>query len=506
VTTVREPAAAAPSHAATAVEVPPSCRVSILAGDSHQIDLVLPSAVPLTTLLEPTVIAINKVLRGRGATELPPSAYEFARAAGMTALASDVSLAGHNIADGDVLALVPAGSAERYGPVVENVSTALAQYASDHFVRVTARTALAVAVVIIGAALAVAGGLLWRLRWAHDSAVLVPILFAAATIGLLVTVAIGARVGAGRIVTDGAAWAALVAAGLAAATTPPGGSPGAPHAFLGAATALAGVWLLVRFTGRYWTAAAAIMTAGFGSAVIALVRMYWDVPAPRIGVAVLVAVLVAVSAAPTIALRMANVPRQTFGSITGRDIFARAPGQPEDTISPVEDGLPSDVTLTGEQVAAAARKSNTVLTGVLLGVAAVAVPAAWIAVTPHADQEWAQLVVLAAVAAILILRARAFRDRRHAIILVGIAVTALIGAAAKYGLAAAADDTAATLIAAGAALGIAALGLIAATVVPPRIFSPPVRKVVEYTEYILLALVIPFAAWALGILQYIRYH
>jgi len=157
-------------------------------------------------------------------------------------------------------------------------------------------------------------------------------------------------------------------------------------------------------------------------------------------------------------------------------------------------------------VAAAARKSNTVLTGVLLGVAALAVPASWVAVTPHGEREWAQLVVLGAVAAILILRARAFRDRRHAIILVAIAVTALIGAAAKYGLQSAANDTSATLFAAGAALGIAALGLVAATVVPPRVFSPPVRKIVEYTEYILLALVVPFAAWALGILQYIRYH
>ena len=505
-TTVREPAPSQASRTSTPVEVPPSCRVSILAGDSHQIDLVLPSAAPLNTLVDPTVIAINKVLRGRGAAELPPAAYEFARAAGMSALASDVSLAGHNIADGDVLALVPAGRAERYGPVVENVSTALAQYASDHFVRVTAQTALTVAVVIIGGALGVASMLLWRLRWAHESAVLVPILFAAVTIGLLVTVAIGARVGAGRVVTDGAAWAALGAAGLAAATIPPGGSPGAPHAFLAAATALAGVWLLVRFTGRYWTAGAAIITSGFGAAVVALVRMYWDVPGPRIAVAVLVAVLVAVSAAPTISLRMANVPRQTFGSITGRDIFARVPGQPEDTVSPVEEGPPSDVTLSGEQVAAAARKSNTVLTGVLLGVAALAVPASWVAVTPDGEREWAQLVVLGAVAAILLLRARAFRDRRHAIILVAIAVTALIGAATKYGLHAAPDDSSATLIAAGAALGIAALGLVAATVVPPRVFSPPVRKIVEYTEYILLALVVPFAAWALGILQYIRYH
>ena len=288
---------------------------------------------------------------------------------------------------------------------------------------------------------------------------------------------------------------------------PPGGSPGAPHAFLAAATALAGVWLLVRFTGRYWTAAAAIVTAGFGVAVVALVRMYWDVPGPRIAVAVLVAVLVAVSAAPTIALRMANVPRQTFGSITGRDIFARAPGQPEDTVSPVEDGPPSDVTLTGEQVAAAARKSNTVLTGVLLGVAAVAVPAAWVAV------DTARRAGVGAAGG-------ARRGCRHSRSCAP-GHFAIDGTRSSWspsrsprcsapppstGCMPLPTDTAATLIAAGVALGIAALGLVAATVVPPRVFSPPVRKVVEYTEYILLALVVPFAAWALGLLQYIRYH
>ncbi|MFZ0831617.1 MAG: EsaB/YukD family protein, partial [Mycobacterium sp.] len=172
-TTFRTPAAT-PAHAAAPPAVPPSCRVSILAGDSHQIDLVLPAVAPLSTLAEPTVAAINKVLRGRGAAELPSAAYEFARAAGISALASDVSLTGHNIVDGDILVLMPAGTAERYGPVVENVSTALAQYAAKHFVRVSAETAVMVAVGIMGAALAVAASLLWRLRWAADGALLVP--------------------------------------------------------------------------------------------------------------------------------------------------------------------------------------------------------------------------------------------------------------------------------------------------------------------------------------------
>ena len=72
-TTVREPASSPARRAETPVEVPPSCRVSILAGESHQIDLVLPSAAPLNTLVDPTVIAVNKALRGRGAAELPPA-------------------------------------------------------------------------------------------------------------------------------------------------------------------------------------------------------------------------------------------------------------------------------------------------------------------------------------------------------------------------------------------------------------------------------------------------
>ena len=424
----------------------------------------------------------------------------------MSALASDVSLAGHNIVDGDILVLMPAGSAERYGPVVENVSTALAQYASEHFVRVTAEAALAVAVAIMGGALAVAATLLWRLRWALESSVLVPAVLAGTAVVLIGVAVLGARLGAPRVVGDGAAWAAAGLATLAAATVPPDGSPGAPHAFLAAVTAVAGTWLLVKLTGRYTSAAAAVITAGAGAIAVSAIRMYWAVPGPRLAVGLLVAMLIAVAAAPAVALWLAKVPRQTFGSITGRDIFARAPGQPEDTVSPVEVGPPTDVTLTGEQVAGAARRSNAVLTGVLLGIAAITVPSALVALTPGVNQQWAQLVVVGMVAAILMLRARAFRDRRHAIILVIAATAALIGGAARYGFHAVATDTAAALTAGGTAIGIAVAGLLAATIVPPRVFSPPVRKIVEYTEYVLLAAIVPFAAWAIGLLHYIRYH
>jgi ESX secretion system protein EccD len=488
-----------------AAVVPSSARVSILVGDAHQVDVVLPSAVQLSALTDATVDAVNKVLRGRAADGLPTGAYEFARAAGMTALSGDLSLGGHNIADGELLALVPAQSARRYGPIVENVSTALARYATEHFPMVTGQAAVVVAAGISGAALATAGALVWRMRWASDASLLSPAVFVGAAVLLIVAAMLCARVGVARVVVDGAAWAGVIALVLAAATLPHGRHPGASHAFLASWVAAVAVVLLARFTGRHWAPAAAVLTVVTATIPAAAVRMFWTVPGPRIAVCVLLGVLIAVTIAPTVGLRMARVPRQSFGSITGRDLFARAPGQPEDTVSPVESA-PHDITLRGEQVAEVARRSNTVLTGVLAGIGVVAVAASICAISPGRPRQWPLVVVVAIVAVILVLRARAFRDRRHAIIVVSAAALSLIAIPAHYGFAAAPTATATGLASAGAVLAVALGALLAGSVVPSHVFSPPVREAMEYLEYILVALVVPFAGWAIGLLHYVRYH
>jgi type VII secretion integral membrane protein EccD len=504
--TAVRPGVPSPSPAAgDAPLVPASCRVSILVGDSHQIDLVLPSAVPLSALTDATRDAANRVLRTRGDDELARGSYEFTRVAGMTALAPDLSLAAQGIADGELLALVPAGSAQRYGPNIENVSTALARFAQEHFPVVSARDAVAVGAALTVAALAVAAVIVWRLRWASDGNWVPAAVFTAVAAGLIVAALVCSRTAAPRSVVDGTAWAGLVAAALAGATGPHGAHPSAPHAFLACLVTIVGALMLVRFTGRHQTAAAAVITvaaAGFGAATV---RMFFDVPGQRIAIVMLIAVLVAARAAPTMGLWMAKVPRQSFGSITGRDLFARAPGQPEDTVSPVESAA-HDVTLRGEQVAEVAQRSNRVLTGTLLGVGAVELVSSWFAIAPGSGSQWPSVTVVAVVAIILVLRARAFRDRRHAITVVCAASLSLIAVPAHYGLHAAPTDTATGLWAAGAVLAVALAALIAGAAVPSHIFSPPVRQVVEFVEYILMALVIPFSAWAIGLLHYIRYH
>jgi type VII secretion integral membrane protein EccD len=410
----------------------------------------------------------------------------------MTGLAADLSLAAQGVADGELLALVPARAAQRYGPTVENVSTALARFAQEHFPVVSGRDAVAVGAALTAAALAVAAVIVWRLRWASEGNWVPAAVFAAAAAVLIVAALICSRTAAQRSVVDGTAWAGLVAAVLAGATGPHGANPSAPHAFLASLVTIVGAFMLARFTGRrHQTAAAAV-------------RMFFEVPGQRIAIVMLIAVLVAARAAPAMGLWMARVPRQSFGSITGRDLFARAPGQPEDTVSPAESAA-HDVTLRGEQVAEVGR-SNRVLTGTLLGVGAVELVSSWFAIAPGSGSQWPSVAVVAAVALILVLRARAFRDRRHAITVVCAASLSLIAVPAHYGLHAAPTDTATGLWAAAAVLAVAVAGLVAGATVPSHIFSPPVRQVVEYVEYVLMALVIPFSAWAIGLLHYIRYH
>src|SRR5271163_3947611 len=503
-TTVSSAGAPATAPPATGPAVPASCRVSLLVGSSHQIDLVLPAAVPLAALTDATRDAVNRYLRSAGTDELPHGAYVFTRAVGSTALAAELSLAAQGVADADLLAFVPAAAAQRYEPNIENVSTAIARWAKNHFPTVTTRDAVAVAVGLTVVALAVSGLIIWRLRWSGGGGWLAPGIFAATATVLVAAAMLGARMGAQRFVIGAMTWSALAAA-VAAGATGPGAHPGAPHAFLAALVAVVGALLLARFTGRYWVGVSAVITVAAAVFAAATVRMFLAIPGQRIAVVMLVAALVASRAAPALGLRMARVPKQSFGSITGRDLFSRAPGQPEDTVSPLPDA-PHDITLRGEQIAEVALRSNRVLTGALLGIAVVQVAASWLAIHPGVGSQWPCAAVVAVVALIAVLRARAFRDRRHAITVVCGAALSLIALPAHYGLAAGGVSTATGLTSAAVVLGVAVCALSAGAVVPSHIFSEPIREVVEYSEYLATTLIIPFSAWAIGLLHYIRYH
>jgi type VII secretion integral membrane protein EccD len=485
--------------------IPASARVSLLVGADHQIDLLLPAAVPLNRLADPTRDAINQRLRSIGAEELPAGAFVFARAAGMTLLTGNLSLAAQGINDGDLLAFVPAASAQRYEPNIENVSAAIARWAKQHFPAVTAIDAVHVAIVLTMVALTVSGLLVWRLRWAGPGGWLTPVIFGATGVILAVTALLSTRMGADEVTVSALTWAALSALVITGACAPPGAHPGAPHAFLAAAVALVAAAGLGKLTGRYWVATTTVVVVSVAVLGAAVARMFFEVPGQRIAVVVLVGVLTVSLAAPAIGRRLARVPRQSFESVTGKDMYERSPADPEDTISPVADS-PRDITLTGAQVGEVARRSNRVLMGVLLGNAAAQLVASWCAIHPGVGTQWRFVVVTATIAVIAVLRARAFRDRRHAITVVAGAALSLFAVPAHFGFAAHPPSTAAELWAAGATLAIALGAVLAGAIVPTRMFSEPVREVAEYLEYVATALVVVFAAWSIDLIQFVRYH
>jgi type VII secretion integral membrane protein EccD len=385
------------------------------------------------------------------------------------------------------------------------VSAAIARWAKQHFPAVTPQDAARVAVALTLVAIAVAGLLVWRLRWAASGGWLAATVFGATAVVLAVTTLLCARLGADRFTVGATTWAGLAALVAAGATAPPGAHPGAPHAFLAAAVALVAAAGLGKLTGRYWTATTAVVVVSVAVLGASIARMFFDVPGQRIAVVVLVGVLTVSLAAPGIGRRLARVPRQSFESVTGKDMYERSAADPEDTISPVADS-PRDITLTGEQVGEVARRSNRVLMGVLLGTAATQVIASWCAIRPGVGTQWTFVVVAAVIALIAVLRARAFRDRRHAITVVTGAALSLFAIPAHYGFAANPAAGAAVLWAAAATVAIAVAALVAGAVVPTRVFSEPVREVAEYLEYVATAVVVVFAAWAIHLLQFVRYH
>lgn len=494
-----------PVTTGTRTQTPSSSRVRFLVGEDHLIDLFLPAAVPLSRLADPAVKTVNRILLGRSQPELPAGSYVFARAAGMTLLPGNLSLAQQGITDGDLLALIPAQSAQRYEPNVENVSAALSKYAKGHFPAVSLSDARRTAVAMILVALAIAGVLLWRLRWASDFNLLVPALFGGAALALAASSVLTGRLGAERFVTSALTWSSVTALVATAATAPPATQPGAPHAFLAAVVALASALGIARFTGRNWVPAVTVVTVSTAVIGAAVARMFFTVPGQRIAVVVLVAALLVSIAAPPIGRMLAKVPQQSFDSITGKDIFYRNPGDDEDTLSPVEDS-DKDITLRGPALAEVANRSNRVLSGITLGTALVELAATWCAIHPGHGTQWTFVALAATVALAIISRARAFRDRRHATITVAGAALSLFAIPAHYGLAAPAGSTWAALASCGALIGIALLALLAGAVIPARSFSAPVRELAEYIEYVAITVIIVFAGWTIELLHFARYH
>jgi type VII secretion integral membrane protein EccD len=489
-----------------AVSFPARCAVAVICGE-HLVSQVYPASVPVEVFLDNIVELLNDDLKRRGVTSLDAGvAYELQRANG-TRLDATKTLDELGIEDGATLLLVPAERGESFEPQYESLSTGLARVGRTLFAPVTPHTAVMTAVGILAGIVLTTLVLAVRTRANTDS-------WASAAVALV----LGAALAFGAFsvwkswpdrwqLSSGLAWLAtpLLAFGVAAAAP---GRLGGAHLFIAALAAAVLICGLVAITGRHVTGAATMVTLCAIGGLIAGVRMWQPMPAQRLGMCTLIVLLVLLSAGPTIALWVARIRPPHFGSITGRDLFHRGDGMPVDAVAPVDEDVDeepnSDATPRGAVIAEAARRANSVLTGICVA-AAIALPAAvWATLVPGKPRSTATVVLALLFVLVFISRGRAFADRRQAVALVCGAAAAVCSGVARYVLHSPADAVASLLWGTLVLAAFAGAGLAAALLIPVTRFTPLVRMVAEWCELAAIVVALPLAAWVGGLFNWVR--
>ena len=522
------------------VAFPARCALSI-AYDRHLVSQVFPAGIPVEEFFEGMVELLDEDLRHHGfsGVALPAGSYELHKVNGVR-LDITRSLDDLGVQDGDTLVLVPAIGGESFEPQYEALSSALAATArrlgaqpevrcpecghtADEqtvnrllnvkvdrmFAPVTSVTARHTAIGLMALAVVAISALAIRARTFSDSWPPATVLVVLG--GLL---AIGAAVARHNWPTrddlfSGFGWTAVLALSGAALCGAPG-KLAAPHLVIGAMVlALGAIGMSVQLRSQTAVATAIVTAAGIGAAV-ATVRMWYPVSPQVIGICALLGLLILLRMSPTLALWVARVRPPYFGSITGRDLFARRANMPIDTVSPVtpdggddEDDL-VDISARGAAIAASARLINAVQVGMCVAIAAALPIAVWVVLQPGAPRERGAIALCGVVAGLFITQGRGFAGRVQAIALVSGACAAVLIGIVKYALAFDGNTAAGFLWPAAAIAVFSGLGIAAGLLVPETKFVPWIRLAVEWLEVLAFIVVGVLGAWLGGLFVWVR--
>ncbi|OBJ80999.1 type VII secretion integral membrane protein EccD [Mycobacterium colombiense] len=458
--------------------------------------------------------------KGFDGIALPAGSYELHKINGVR-LDINKSLDELGVQDGDTLVLVPRVDGESFEPQYESLSTGLAAMGKwlgrdggdRMFAPVTPLTAAHTAVAVIAMAVGVVVALTLRARTFTDGPIPAAVSGAVGALLLVATLVVRSGWRERRDLFSGFAWLAVLSLAAAGACAPPG-VLGAAHGLIGAVVVILGAIAIgVTARNRWQTAVVtAVVTVCGILAAVAAVRMFRPASAQVLAVCVLVGLLVLVRMAPLIALWVARVRPPHFGSITGRDLFARREGMPVDTVSPVsedesedEDNELTDITARGAAIAASARLVNAVQVGLCVGVSLVLPAAVWGVLTPGRQWAWLALVVAGLVVGIFLTQGRGFAAKYQAIALVCGASAAVCAGVVKYAVAAPKDAMTGLMWPVVAVATFAALGLAAALLVPAMRFRPFIRLTVEWVEVLAFIVLLPAAAALGGLFTWIRH-
>ena len=494
--------------AAERVRLAEQVRVAVLF-EGRQHDLTLPASSPVAAVADSLV----RVLLTREGNEdgmrrpddermISPGVVRMTLISGQP-LDRTQSLTQQGVRDGELLVLDIIDAEVEFTPIFESPSSAVAVLNQQQHSVVTAETARRVAGVVVAAAVAAVTALLglawWRNLDRGQDWNLIPGVAAAGLAVVLLVVGSLVWWRAKDSVTATAMWLSgvLIASPAAAVMVTPG-YPGAWHLMLAAVVTAAVAAALWRLSPAPRIVVSATVLISTATAVLALIYALTGVSLQNLSVAVLAVNLFVLTGAPKLAARMAGIPIPPFPTVTGKDTFADADAIAAEALVAAEhQGTP-----TVEQLRRSAEAANIYLTALLVTVGVFFVGGSIWAVIPGQGRWWLATVYIGVLAAILVMRGRAFASREQSIIVVATGLLMVLITAANYALAG--ENTVTVYIAAAVVLGLGVAGLIAAAVVPAKVFSPVFRKVIEWIEYLLIVVIPPMAIWLLNLIYLAR--
>ncbi|WP_433525841.1 type VII secretion integral membrane protein EccD [Nocardia pseudovaccinii] len=502
------PPAPSPSAPQPSAEVA-RARIAVMVA-SYQVDVVVPTKFTIETFIDDLLGVLARAIGDDTVDFTPPSGQWSLGRPGEPPMPRWRSLADHDVVDGTVLMLSPVESAEVFTPVVEDITDALAMINEREFAEFNAETAAIVGLSALGVGSAAVAGLLsWS--WTESAS----ILWCSLPALLLGAICWGAALAAGRRraaarICLGLALSALplLFAGGAMLVPPAYGAPGAfaaANVAAGSVVAAIAAATMLRLTRLGIATLMAVTVLGVVVTATVLPVTYLDISVRQVtGGAVFVG-LVLLTSAPRLAVVAARIrppdlpdPGTDVAPTSLTDIFdAEAARDAE----PEHDDAELHREQLGHGIEGRARLAVTSLRGliaaisVLLSVSAVLSAAA----SPGGIRE---IVMAAAVAGLLAMRARWYPDLVQAIALLTAAAVTVVGVG--FVLVGAYDTAFARLLVALVVALAGVAGCFAAIRLPGRRLSPVTRRIIDLVEYALILIVPVIAFWIMGIYTAMR--
>ncbi|WP_424809693.1 type VII secretion integral membrane protein EccD [Rhodococcus sp. 27YEA15] len=462
------------------------CRLTVLSAHS-QVDLAVPLHIPLTLAIPgivDTIVSHREINEfDDSAEQLEPVDWTLARV-GRAPLAPALSLHEHGIRDGELLVLEAADSAAP-APLFDDVMYTVAAAGADDYRRWTPGTAR-----ITGSSVGIIASAIGSLALVLGSTELVGALCALTVAAVFAIIAVVlARVyhdGAGAITLGCMSMSPALASGILLVP----GTIEAAHFMLGTALAAAVSLLCLRLCGT----GLAVFTAAFGITLSATAVFGAITAFPRIPVATVCAVCIAV------ALLVITFSAR-LSMLSARLPLPPVPA-PANPLGDDPNGPPEPEPASLAELTERASIARNYLTGLVVTSAVVAAAAAVAVAIPRPGTGiiWQNTLLAAVTAVVLMFRGRTFAGAHQAVPLIGAGIAIVLVVLGRVAW----IHVANAVIVFGACMATALFALVVGILAPQRIFSPVMRRTAELIDLAAISAVVPLVCWVGGLFATMR--